>query len=76
MSTYGDYEAVRQSIVKLLEQPEYDDGSAGPVLVRLAWYDEHNPLPATWLISTRQALLRYIRRRDRHRWLKRGWHAI
>jgi hypothetical protein len=33
----GDFEAVRRDIVKLLHQPEYDDGSAGPVLVRLAW---------------------------------------
>ena len=37
MSTKGDFEAVRKDIVKLLHQPEYDDGSAGPVLVRLAW---------------------------------------
>jgi len=33
-----DYAAVRNDIVKLLHQPEYDDGSAGPVLVRLAWH--------------------------------------
>jgi len=33
-----DYAAVRSDIVKLLHQPEYDDGSAGPVLVRLAWH--------------------------------------
>lgn len=33
----GDYQAVTQSIINLLEQPEYDDGNAGPVLVRLAW---------------------------------------
>jgi cytochrome c peroxidase len=38
MSKQGDYEAVRKDIVKLLHQPEYDDGSAGPVLVRLAWH--------------------------------------
>jgi hypothetical protein len=38
MSTQGDFEAVRKDIAKLLHQPEYDDGSAGPVLVRLAWY--------------------------------------
>ena len=34
----GDFGAVRASIKKLLHQPEYDDGSAGPVLVRLAWH--------------------------------------
>ncbi|KAJ4396394.1 hypothetical protein N0V93_000613 [Gnomoniopsis smithogilvyi] len=34
----GDFDAVRKSIIDLLKQPEYDDGSAGPVLVRLAWH--------------------------------------
>lgn len=34
----GDYDAVREDIKALLHQPEYDDGSAGPVLVRLAWH--------------------------------------
>ncbi|OQV04271.1 hypothetical protein CLAIMM_09181, partial [Cladophialophora immunda] len=29
---------VKQAIVSLLDQPGYDDGSAGPVLVRLAWH--------------------------------------
>lgn len=38
MSRSGDYEAVRKDIISLLKQPEYDDGSAGPVLVRLAWH--------------------------------------
>lgn len=28
----GDYAAVAEDIKKLLHQPEYDDGSAGPVL--------------------------------------------
>ena len=35
----GDIDAVKKSILDLLKQPEYDDGSAGPVIVRLAWYD-------------------------------------
>merc|ERR1711939_222970 len=34
----GDYGAVRASIKGVLKQPGYDDGSAGPVLVRLAWH--------------------------------------
>ncbi|TPX06850.1 uncharacterized protein E0L32_002346 [Thyridium curvatum] len=34
----GDFEAVRKSVIDLLKQPDYDDGSAGPVLVRLAWH--------------------------------------
>ncbi|EMC98311.1 hypothetical protein BAUCODRAFT_420853 [Baudoinia panamericana UAMH 10762] len=38
MSKPGDYAAVRRDIAALLHQPEYDDGSAGPVLVRLAWH--------------------------------------
>jgi cytochrome c peroxidase len=37
VSRPGDFEAVRKSIIDLLRQPDYDDGSAGPVLVRLAW---------------------------------------
>lgn len=35
----GDFESVKRSIIDLLRQPDYDDGSVGPVLVRLAWYD-------------------------------------
>lgn len=38
MSKPGDYEAVRKNIEEVMKQPEYDDGSAGPVLVRLAWH--------------------------------------
>jgi cytochrome c peroxidase len=38
MSNSGDFEAVAADIRKILHQPEYDDGSAGPVLVRLAWH--------------------------------------
>lgn len=34
----GDYDALRGEIRKLLKQPGYDDGSAGPVFVRLAWH--------------------------------------
>lgn len=35
---FPNFTAVRQDIVKILKQPEYDDGSAGPILVRLAWH--------------------------------------
>ncbi|KAK9780809.1 putative Peroxiredoxin [Seiridium cardinale] len=31
-------EQVKAAVRALLHQPEYDDGSAGPVLVRLAWH--------------------------------------
>lgn len=37
MPTKEQIEAVRADIAKVVPQPEYDDGSAGPVLVRLAW---------------------------------------
>lgn len=33
-----DYMAVRKAIEDLLDADEYDDGSYGPVLVRLAWH--------------------------------------
>jgi len=36
-SKVEDFEAVRKDIAGFIHQPEYDDGSAGPVLVRLAW---------------------------------------
>lgn len=38
MSPTRDYDAVRKDIVAQLKKPDYDDGSAGPVFVRLAWY--------------------------------------
>lgn len=38
MSKQGDYEAVKKDILAILKMPDYDDGSAGPVLVRLAWH--------------------------------------
>ncbi|KAG9228265.1 heme peroxidase [Amylocarpus encephaloides] len=38
MGNTWDFKAVGQDIANILHQPEYDDGSAGPVLVRLAWH--------------------------------------
>ncbi|KAL5332720.1 putative heme-binding peroxidase [Aspergillus crustosus] len=38
MSKSGDYTAVRRDIAAQLRKPDYDDGSAGPVFVRLAWH--------------------------------------
>ncbi|KAL2821394.1 putative heme-binding peroxidase [Aspergillus cavernicola] len=38
MSKPGDYAAVRRDIAAQLKKPGYDDGSAGPVFVRLAWH--------------------------------------
>ena len=42
-----DYKAVKAAIADMLEKEGYDDGSMGPVLVRLAWhasgtYDKHS----------------------------------
>lgn len=37
MSQPGDYVAVGKDIAVQLKKPNYDDGSAGPVFVRLAW---------------------------------------
>lgn len=36
--TAAQLEQVKAAVRALLKQPEYDDGSAGPVLVRLAWH--------------------------------------
>jgi catalase (peroxidase I) len=33
-----NYDAIRKAIADNLDQPGYDDGSIGPVLVRLAWH--------------------------------------
>jgi cytochrome c peroxidase len=33
-----DYKKVRNEISGILENPDYDDGSYGPVIVRLAWH--------------------------------------
>lgn len=33
-----NYEEVRKDIEAILEDPAYDDGSLGPVLLRLAWH--------------------------------------
>jgi len=38
MSKPGDYESVKQDILKLMHLPGYDDGHIGPVIVRLAWH--------------------------------------
>ncbi|OJJ02599.1 hypothetical protein ASPVEDRAFT_131943 [Aspergillus versicolor CBS 583.65] len=38
MSKPGDYDAVRRDIVAQLKKPDYDDGSTGPLFVRLAWH--------------------------------------
>lgn len=34
----GDFDKVRDDIMAILKMKDYDDGSIGPVLVRLAWH--------------------------------------
>ncbi|CAN8105610.1 unnamed protein product [Discula destructiva] len=55
----GDFNAVRKSIIDLLKQPEYDDGSAGPVLVRLAWHSAGTYDAATGTGGSNGAGMRY-----------------
>ncbi|KAF5690912.1 heme-binding peroxidase [Fusarium circinatum] len=55
----GDFEAVRKSIIDLLRQPGYDDGSAGPVLVRLAWHSSGTYDVATDTGGSNGAGMRY-----------------
>lgn len=59
MSKSGDYAAVRRSIASLLHQPEYDDGSAGPILVRLAWHSSGTYDAATDTGGSNGAGMRY-----------------
>ncbi|KAG5748359.1 hypothetical protein H9Q69_004902 [Fusarium xylarioides] len=55
----GDFEAVRKSVIDLLRQPDYDDGSAGPVLVRLAWHSSGTYDVATDTGGSNGAGMRY-----------------
>ena len=59
MSVKGDYKAVSADIKTLLHQPEYDDGSAGPVLVRLAWHSSGTYCAATDTGGSNGAGMRY-----------------
>lgn len=38
MHTSAEYEKVAQAIRSILKQPQWEDGSIGPLLVRLAWH--------------------------------------
>ena len=38
-STSGvDYQAVREDLLAMMDNPSHDDGSIGPILIRLAWH--------------------------------------
>lgn len=82
----GDYDAVRKDIAAQLKKPGYDDGSAAPVFVRLAWYvflllclqsAVFSLQPDSSLtMSSEQALRRHIRQGNRHGRFQRRWHAL
>lgn len=55
----GDYEAVADAIRKILEKDDYDDGSIGPVLVRLAWHASGTYDKATQTGGSNGATMRY-----------------
>lgn len=50
---------MRDAVKALLHQPEYDDGSAGPVLVRLAWHSAGTYDAATNTGGSNGAGMRY-----------------
>lgn len=50
---------VREAISSLLHQPSYDDGSAGPVLVRLAWHSAGTYCASTDTGGSNGAGMRY-----------------
>lgn len=54
-----DYAAVAEAIRKILPQEGYDDGSAGPVLVRLAWHASGTYDKASGTGGSNGATMRY-----------------
>lgn len=54
-----DYDAVKRDIASIIPQPDYDDGSAGPVLVRLAWHASGTYDQATKTGGSNGAGMRY-----------------
>ena len=71
-----DFVSVRKDIATLLHQPEYDDGSAGPVLVRLAWFATATNTTLVRSDSKPQALGWYLRSRNGHRRLEWSRYAV
>ena len=33
-----DYNCVKEELLKMMDNPSHDDGSIGPILIRLAWH--------------------------------------
>jgi len=59
-----DYTKVREDIADLLEDPEYDDGSYGPVFVRLAWHAAGTYSRSDKTGGTNGATMRYTPEKD------------
>ncbi|KAL7622345.1 hypothetical protein AAE478_007849 [Parahypoxylon ruwenzoriense] len=57
--TAAQLEEVKAAVRALLHQPGYDDGSAGPVLVRLAWHSAGTYCAATGTGGSNGAGMRY-----------------
>ncbi|KAI1472633.1 heme peroxidase [Daldinia caldariorum] len=57
--TTAQLDEVKEAVRKLLHQPDYDDGSAGPVLVRLAWHSAGTYCAATNTGGSNGAGMRY-----------------
>lgn len=58
--TVADYDQVRKAIGDILESnPDYDDGSYGPVLVRLAWHTSGTYDKATGTGGSHGATMRF-----------------
>lgn len=55
----GDYEAVAEAIRKIIPNEDYDDGSTGPVLVRLAWHASGTYDAATGTGGSNGATMRF-----------------
>lgn len=57
----GDYNAVRKAIADILDNDDYDDGSIGPVLVRLAWHASGTYDKASGTGGSNGATMRYMK---------------
>lgn len=55
----GDYNAVAEAIKKIIPNDDYDDGSTGPVLVRLAWHASGTYDAATGTGGSNGATMRF-----------------
>jgi catalase (peroxidase I) len=54
-----NYDEVRKDVARILDQEEYDDGSLGPVFVRLAWHAAGTYDKATKSGGTNGATMRF-----------------